>query len=381
MEQHPDDGGSGMGSRTGDAGADRSSPDGAVPDGLAQAAAVAWRALIVAAAVVVAAIVLVRLRVVVVPLVAGLFLAAVLAPPANALKRRGWPPLLATWVVAFAALLVVVAIGWALLPSIRDGFVGLGESLGDAYDRVSEWVVEGPLDLDPATVQEMEDLARERLRDLVQTGLADRAAFLLEVITAVVLTIVIGFFYVKDGPMFRDRLIRFLPDGLEGRARAALDAGWRVLQRYLVGVVVVGAVDATLIGIGLAVIGVPSVVALMVVTFFAAFFPLVGAILAGGVASLIALASGGAGDALLVLGLTVVVQQVDGDVVAPLVFSRAVDLHPLAILLALTAGGIVAGIIGAFLAVPLLAVSLVMVRSWRAGEPVTGAGLGGAGGG
>jgi predicted PurR-regulated permease PerM len=123
--------------------------------------------------------------------------------------------------------------------------------------------------------------------------------------------------------------------------------------------------DAIIIGIGLLIIGVPHVLPVMVLTFLAAFFPLVGAIFAGAVATLLALASGGIADALLVVGLTVLVQQVDGDVIAPVVYSRAVSLHPLAVLIALTVGAISAGIIGAFLAVPTLAVAVAVVKAWQ----------------
>lgn len=188
---------------------------------------------------------------------------------------------------------------------------------------------------------------------------------MLEGLAALMLTMVVSFFYVKDGKKFRRRVVAWFPSDLQEKASTAMTAGWKVLQRYLSAILIVGAVDATLIGIGLAIIGVPLVLPVVILTFIAALFPLVGAIFAGAIVTLLALATGGPGDALLVLALTVAVQQLDGDIVAPAVFSRAVDLHPLTILLSLAVGAVLAGALGAFLAVPTVAVGMAVRESWR----------------
>lgn len=340
--------------------------DGQVPSWLRTAAAVGWRLLVVCAVVFVAAAVVSRFQVIVVPLIVALLIAAFLAPPVRWMERRGVHSLVATWIVILAGAALVAGLGWLIVPRLAAGFNDFGTALTEAYQDSRAWLIEGPLALDPADVQDTEDRIAHRFRQLAETGLTTRATLIVDVITAIFLTLVITFFYVKDGPAFRDKILGLVPEEDRRRARAALHEGWWVTQRYLLAVVVVGAVDAVIIGAGLAVIGVPHVLSLMALTFLAAFFPLVGAIFAGGVAAMLALGAGGVSDALLVIGLTVIVQQVDGDVVAPLVYSRAVDLHPLAVLLALTAGAVIGGIIGAFLAVPALAVTLAVARTWRA---------------
>jgi putative heme transporter len=145
----------------------------------------------------------------------------------------------------------------------------------------------------------------------------------------------------------------------------AEEVGTRVytaLAGYVRGIAMVGLVDAILIAIGLLIIGVPLVVPLAIITFFAAFVPLIGAFVAGLLAVLVALVSGGVVDALLVLGVIILVQQVEGHLLYPLLMSRAVHLHPAVIVVALAAGGILAGIIGVFLAVPVAGVASVVVQ-------------------
>jgi predicted PurR-regulated permease PerM len=365
-----------------DAGSDASAPsapplgaesiveirEGSVPRWLRISAAAGWRILILIALGFIAAVSIARLRVIVIPLLLALLIAAALAPPARWLQDRGWPPLVATWLIVLTATGMVVGVGWLLYPRFADGFAQIGPTLSDAYDEIRRWFVEGPMALDPATIDEAETVAVDRLRSLAESGFTSQAAVLIEIITAFFLTLVVAFFYIKDGDAFRRTVLRRFPEGLRPRAAMAMSTGWSVLQRYLLGVVVVGIVDAVVIGTGLAIIGVPLVIPIMVLTFLAAFFPLVGAIFAGGVATLLALASGGFGDAVLVLILTVAAQQLDGDIIAPFVYSRAVDLHPLGVLLSLTAGAALAGVMGALLAVPVLAVSKAMRTAWLEGD-------------
>lgn len=321
--------------------------------------------MIVVAVVVVLAELISRFQLIVVPLLVAVMLAALLAPPVRWMEHRGVPPIIGTWAVILLAAALIAGAAWLIVPRLADGFADFGTALSDSYQDARNWLIEGPLALDAATIDETETRIADRFQQFAETGLTARATAIVELVTALFLTLVITFFYVKDGPRFSKSFVNRLPEDDRERGRLALDRAWWVTQRYLLAVVVVGAVDAALIGAGLFVIGVPHVIPIMAITFLAAFFPLVGAIFAGGVATLLALASGGLTDALLVVGLTIVVQQVDGDVITPLVYSKAIDLHPLAILLALTAGSIIGGVIGAFLAVPVLAVALAMVREWR----------------
>ncbi len=154
--------------------------------------------------------------------------------------------------------------------------------------------------------------------------------------------------------------------------RDADELGRRVytaLAGYMRGIALVGFVDAILIGIALVIIGVPLVVPLMVLTFFAAFVPLIGAFVAGLFAVLIALVSGGVVDAALVLGPIVLVQQVEGHLLYPMLMARTVDLHPAVIVVALAAGGILGGIVGVFLAVPVAGILSVVLQYSRNRPP------------
>lgn len=342
--------------------------EGRVPAWLSTSAAVGWRLIVVVVVLFGLSIAMRRLQVIVLPLLFALLLAAVLAPAARWLSKRGLPSIVSTWLVLLTGAVLIGLVGWFVVPRLVDGFADIGSALEDAYGDIRTWVVEGPIGLEAQTVDDAEERVLEQARTLLETGFTDTATLVVEVITAFFLTLVITFFYVKDGVKFRDGFVSLLPERDRNRAIRATQDGWWVIQRYLLGVVVVGAADALLIGLGLLIIGVPHIIPVMVLTFLAAFFPMVGAILAGSVAALLALASNGVIAALIVVGLTVLVQQLDGDVIAPIVYSRAIDLHPLAILLALTAGAIVAGVVGAFLAVPVLAVGIAMTRTWRSGQ-------------
>ena len=348
--------------------------EGTVPLWLRTAAALAWRLVVIAIALVALTTLVSRFQVIIVPLMIAVLIAAVFARPVRWLSGKGVPPLLATWLMILASAALVAAATWFLAPRLIDGFSDLGSAVEESYVDVKDWLVNGPLGLDSGDVEDTETQLVERARSFVQADLPSSARLVVDIVTGFFLTLVIAFFYVKDGPRIRNGLVRLFPKHDRRRAIRSFHRGLWVVERYLLGVVVVGAADAIIIGIGLAVIGVPHVVPIMALTFLAAFFPLVGAIFAGAIATLLALAAGGMSDALLVVGLTVLVQQVDGDVIAPVVYSRAVSLHPLAVLIALTAGAVTAGIVGALLAIPTLAVATAVVTTWRqTGDSVGGA--------
>ena len=143
---------------------------------------------------------------------------------------------------------------------------------------------------------------------------------------------------------------------------------YTALSGYVRGLVLVGIADATMIGLGLSILGVPLVAPLMLLTFLAAFVPLIGAFTAGLAAVLIALVSGGIGTALIVLGLVIAVQQIEGHLLYPIIMGRTVNVHPIAVILALAIGGITAGIIGVFISVPIVTVgatALAFLREQR----------------
>jgi predicted PurR-regulated permease PerM len=184
---------------------------------------------------------------------------------------------------------------------------------------------------------------------------------LAEVITGLIVAVLLCFFLLKDGAEMWAWVLRLVRKGSRDDTDEVGKRVYTALAGYVRGIAMVGFVDAVLIAIALLIIGVPLVVPLAVVTFFAAFVPLIGAFVAGLLAVLVALVSGGLLDALLVLGAIILIQQVEGHLLYPLLMSRAVHLHPAVIVVALAAGGILAGIIGVFLAVPVAGVISVVL--------------------
>ena len=346
-----------------------------VPPLLAHAAAWSWRLLAVGAAAWALTLVLVRLRVVVLPVVFALFLATLLVPPTDRLRARGWPSLAATWVVVLTAVLLLAGFGVLLARLVAPELPALARQAGTGLREIQSWLINGPLGLS----QEQIDTYLQRLRDevqansesLTQQALAG-ATLAVEIVTGLVLTLVLTFFIVKDGYRFGPWFAGLFPDrvGEDLRAMGRLVAG--TIGAYLRGVAIVGLVDGVLIGIALAVLRVPLALPLASLTALGAFFPLVGAFTAGALAALVALVTQGFLTALVIVAVTVGIQQLEGHVLAPVVLGRAVKLHPAVILLALAAGAVVAGIIGAFLAVPMTAAAFAIGSYWRSRQ---GAGL------
>ncbi|HZD03069.1 MAG TPA: AI-2E family transporter [Actinomycetes bacterium] len=344
----------------------------AVPPWLARSAAVSWRLLVVAGAVAVVAAALVYLRLVVLPVVVALFLATLLAPPVRWLRAHGWPPLAATWTVIAAALLLAVGLGAVLAPQIGPQFGTLRDQVGEGLDDVQRWLREGPLHFSESQLSELLARARQEVQANsagLTRGVLTGATLAVEVVTGALLSLVLTFFFVKDG----ERIGNWIARHTGSRSEELREVGRRAfdtLGAYLRGVALVGLVDAVLIGIGLAVIGVPLAVPLAFLVFLGAFFPIVGAFVSGVFAALVALVSKGVVAALIIVAITVAVQQLEGHVLAPVVLGRAVKLHPVVILLALTGGGVVGGIAGAALAVPAVAVA-TSVASYLHNRPAT----------
>lgn len=328
-----------------------------------------WKAVVVAGGVAVAVVALAQLRIVVLPMIVALLLSTVLVPPVAWVQHLGVPRLLATWLVLLASLGTFVGVVVLAAPSVAQEFKDLGPTLAEGIDQVETWLVEGPLELSRNQIDRYSDQALEQLRSSggsIASGVLAGAILAGEVLAGLLLVVVLVFFFVKDGAKMCAFALSQVREEHRDLVCALSRRVWRVVGGYVRGTALVAVVDAVIIGIGLLVIGVPLVLPLVMLTFFGAFFPLVGAVVAGTVAALVALVSGGPGDALLVLGVVVLVQQIEGDVLAPLVLGRAVRLHPVVIIVALTGGAVIGGLIGAFLAVPTAAVAVAVGSELKA---------------
>jgi predicted PurR-regulated permease PerM len=342
--------------------------DDALPGWYRTAAAASWRfvAIIAAAGAVVYA--LAHLRVVVLPIIVALLVSTLLLPVVRWLKGHGAPDALAAAGSMLAAFLLLVAVGTAVAPSIGNQFGELRPRAEDGLREATKVLADPPFNLSEREIRQNVDKGIARLRQNggpLARGVQSGAVILGEIITGLLITVLLTFFLLKDG----ERMWAYFLS-LTGRRsrRDADEIGTRVyaaLAGYVRGIALVGLVDAILIGLALLVIGVPLVVPIMVITFFAAFIPLIGAFVAGLVAVLIALVSGGVIDAALVLGAIVLVQQIEGHVLYPLLMGRTVHLHPAAIVVALAAGGILGGIVGVFLAVPTAGIISVVIEYAR----------------
>lgn len=246
-------------------------------------------------------------------------------------------------------------------------------SAREGFAELREYLVRGPLPIDEDDLTGVQDWVRDfAAGPEIQQGAITGATFVVEAIAGFFLGLVLLFFLLRDGRTIWGFVSDQLPERYRGRADLTASRSAEVLGRYVRGTAVIALVDAVVIGVALAIIGVPLALPLAVAVFFGAFVPLVGATVAGALAALVALVSNGFVTALIAVAVVVAVNQLEGDILAPLVLGQALSLHPLAVLLALSAGTIAAGIVGALLAVPFAAVAWTAVKTFRepgGGEP------------
>ena len=332
---------------------------------LARAAQVSLQFLLVAAALAVAGYVVVQLRLVVLPLLVAVFLATILMPAADWLRRR-IPDAIAAFVVMLVALALLGGLTAVLAPSVVSEFGDLGESLREGLGQIGSTLER--VGFSQAEIDGAIDDALTSLQDNVGgigQGVVTGALFVGELVTGLLLALVLLFFLLKDGHGIWNWIVALVPARRRDGLREVGSASWSTLGHYLRGVALVALFDGVTIGVALAILGVPLVLPLAVLTFFGAFFPLVGAFTAGFVAALVALVSEGPVTALIVVGVIVAIQQLEGDLIYPVLVGRQIRLHPVAILLVLTAGAVVAGIVGALFAVPVAAVGWTAIQHLR----------------
>jgi predicted PurR-regulated permease PerM len=347
-----------------------SSPPGAratPPPALSRAGRAAWALVGIALVLVFAWYVASALALVLVPVVLALFPATLLSPIADALCRRGVPPTVAALVTVVGALLVFLGILAGVIALVVAQIPELMESAAEGVRQIESLLASDPLGLGVERFSDVLEMAREQLGqagDLAAQAVS-AALVAFEFLAGLLLLLVALFFYLKDGRRLRDAIVSTAPRRRRPLVRASLDRAWTTLAGYIRGQVIVAAVDAVFIGAGLLILGVPLAVPLAVLVFFGAMFPIVGAVTTGALAVLVALADGGLTDALIVLAIVVAVQQLEGNVLEPFILGRAISLHPLVVLLAVTGGAVVLGILGAFLAVPLTAIAARIIELLR----------------
>lgn len=319
----------------------------------------AWRTLVLLAAVAAVIYVATRLYLVTLPVILALIFATLCVPPARRLQRIGVPRILAATLVVIGGIGTILGGIIALIPSFITQAQQLVVTVTEGIDSVLIWLEEGPIGYDRAQVQELIDqglAALESSAGNIALSLGNFAVAVAQGLTALVLAIVLLFFFVKDGEQIVSWFIDRSPERHRNTIRACGARGWVALSGFVRGTATVAFIDAVGIGIGLYLVDVPLVLPLAVLVFFGGFIPVIGAFITGILAVLVALASNGPVTALIVAGIVLFVQQFESNVLQPTIMRRSVSLHPVVILGVLTTGAILIGIVGAFLAVPVTAV-------------------------
>ncbi|MEV5787523.1 AI-2E family transporter [Streptomyces sp. NPDC048448] len=349
-------------------GGDRDSVAADVTSGLRVTAGYAWRLLVLGAAAYACFKILGRLQLVAVALFLALVVTSVLRPAANLLAR--WLPRgLATAVSLVGSVVVVLGL-LALVGGLVAGESGrLGEEFAGGAGRIERWLEGSPFHVDHAALANLQDKATAYLsqhRSALLSSALSGAGRVLEVLAGGVLALFCSLFFIHSGERFWHWFQALLPERARDPWDRAGRAAWRTFAGYTRGIIIVAATNAVVVGIALFLLGVPLALPLMLLEFFAAFVPLVGSPVALAVATVVALASRGPVVALVVLALIVVVGQLEGHVLHPLVLSWAVRLHPVVVALSVIAGGVLAGVIGAVVAVPMVSVAWSVFGALRA---------------
>ncbi len=307
------------------------------------------------------------------PFVLALFPAALLDPLAARLRATRIPNAVVALLILLALFAVVAAAGTFIGAALVDQLPQIVDSVVAGLDRL-----EGSVDWSvlPGDVEGLRDLVTQAGSALASGAALSQGLVAAEAIgsfaTGLVLFVVVLFFFLKDGPRIWHAFLDFVP----GRHRARVDTlaaqSFWTIGAFFRAQLLVAVVDAVFIGLGLWALRVPLVLPLSVLVFIGGLFPIVGAFLSGSVAVAVALADRGPVIALAVLGVVLLVQQLEGNVLEPYIQGRVIHLHPLVIILAVTTGGILMGILGAFLAVPVAAVVARLVDHLRGRPPAAG---------
>lgn len=344
-------------------------PVAAIPWGMRVAAEVAWRLLVLAGMLWVLMKIISAVQLVVLAFVGALLVTALLQPTVARLKKWGLPRGLATAVTAFAGFIIMGLIGWFVVWQVVENIDVLSDRVTDGIDELKRWLLNSPFHV---TEQQINDLAKS-LSDAIGTNTEEITSagiqgvtVVVELLTGILLAVFSTLFLLYDGRRIWEWSLKLAPAAARPGLAGAGPRAWRTLTAYVRGTLIVALIDAVFIGLGLYFLDVPLAMPLAVFIFLGAFIPLVGAVISGALAVVVALVTQDVFTALMVLIVVLAVQQIEGHILQPFILGRAVRVHPLAVVLAVATGGLVAGIGGAVVAVPLVAVTNTVVGYLRA---------------
>lgn len=331
-----------------------------------------WRLLVIFAVVLAISAIVQKLATVVIPLAIALLAAGLLAPLVDWMQRLGVPRAVGVFVALAGSLGLVAGIMTFVVEQFIAGVPQLSDEITHSIHQIQEWLINGPAHLSNDQIRNAGDTIVKTIRsnqDSLTSGALTTATVIGHILTGTFLTLFILIFFLYGGDQIWEFVTRIVPTPHRQKVRTAGRLGFGTLVGFVRATVAVAAVDAIGIGTGLAILGVPLALPLASLVFISAFIPIIGAFLAGTVAVFIALVTKGLVTALIVLGIIIAVMQLESHVLQPLLLGRAVSIHPLAVVLAITAGLVLGGIAGGLLAVPFVAVMNTAIRSLLAGSP------------
>jgi predicted PurR-regulated permease PerM len=348
----------------------------AVPVGMRIAGAWSWRILVIAGVIALFVFLVIQLKLIVIPLMVAILLGALLVPLVQFLQRHRWPKWLAVAVAEVGLIGVVTGLVYLIVTQIIRGFPDLRDRSLEFFDEFKAILLASPLHLTEAEINDYLAQSWEAIQRDSQWLLSGAVSFgssFGHFLAGILLVLFATLFFLIDGRRIWQWTVRLFPR----RARAAADgagrAGWVTLTDFVKVQIFVAFIDAVGIGLGAWILGLffggfPLVIPIAIAVFLGSFIPVVGAVLTGAIAVFVALVYLGIWPAVIMLGIVLLVQQVEGHVLQPLVMGTAVKVHPLAVVFAVAAGGFLAGIAGALFAVPVVATLNIMVHYIARGE-------------
>ncbi|THA86202.1 AI-2E family transporter [Streptomyces sp. A0592] len=343
---------------------------------LRTAASYAWRLLVVGAAVYVVFALLGRFHEIAVAVFLGLVVTALLWVPTRRLARAV-PRTIAVALTLMGSALILLGVLTLVGEAVAGESTTLAREFREGLASIEAWLEKPPFRLNPEALSDVQSRIGEYLsshRSTVLSQAVSGAGRLVHVLTVLALAVFCSFFFLHGGDRQWAWFCDQLPETARERVTVAGRAGWRTFTGYTHGIVVVAATNAVLVGLALYFLGVPLAVPLALLEFFAAFIPLIGSPVALAVAAVVALAAKGPLVAGIVVALIVIIGQIEGHLLHPLVMSRAVRLHPLVVAISVVAGAIAAGVVGAVVAVPLVSVVWSVHSALRAARREDGRG-------
>ena len=351
--------------------------DDNLPAGIRLAGAWSWRLIVIAAAIAILVFLVIQLRLIVIPLLVAVLVSALLVPFVAFLVRHRWPKGLAVALAMVGTLVLVSGLVTLASTQIAEGTVGLSDRLTRSLDSFKSFLAGSPLQVSETDINTYVQQAWEAIQNdsaIFISGALSVGSTLGHLLAGILLALFSLLFILIDGKAIWGWIVRFFPL----RAQAAVDgagiAGWTTLGNFAKVQILVASIDAVGIGVGAALLGVPMAIPIGILVFLGSFIPIVGAVATGSVAIVIALIFNNWAIALAMLGVVLLVQQVEGHVLQPLIMGTAVKVHPLAVVLVVAAGALLAGIPGALFAVPVAAVlnamtSYIAGGTWRSSPP------------